>query len=135
MFKPLHRAMNDWVHDNTKWKTFYHTCGSIAAFLNDFHEAGMDILNPVQISAEGMDPAFLKQKYGSSFVFWGGGVDSQGSLSFGTPDDVRKEVRENIETFKQGGGFVFNNVHNIQATVPVKNLVAFFKTHEKYGSY
>jgi hypothetical protein len=135
MFKPLHRAMNDWVHDNTKWKTFYHTCGSIAAFLDDFHEAGMDILNPVQISAEGMDPAFLKQKYGSSFVFWGGGVDSQGSFSFGTPDDVRKEVRENIETFKQGGGFVFNNVHNIQATVPVQNLMAFFETHEKFGSY
>jgi len=82
-----------------------------------------------------MDPAFLKQKYGDSFVFWGGGVDSQGSFSFGTPDDVRKEVRENIETFKQGGGFVFNNVHNIQATVPVQNLMAFFETHEKFGSY
>jgi len=135
IFKPLHRAMNDWVHDKTKWKTFYHTCGSIVAFLDDFHEAGVDILNPVQISAEGMDPAFLKQKYGSKFVFWGGGVDSQGSLSFGTPDEVEKEVKENIEVFKTGGGFMFNNVHNIQATVPVDNLIAFFESHAKYGGY
>jgi len=135
IFKPLHRAMNDWVHDNTKWKTFYHTCGSIVAFLDDFYEAGMDILNPVQISAEGMDPAFLKEKYGSHFVFWGGGVDSQGSLAFGTPDEVEQEVKQNIETFKAGGGFVFNNVHNIQATVPIDNLMAFFDSRVKYGDY
>jgi hypothetical protein len=135
MFKPLHRAMNDWVHDHTKWMTFFHTCGSIVGFLDDFREAGVDILNPVQISAEGMDPVFLKQKYGDKFVFWGGGVDSQGSLAFGTPEDVRKEVRRNIESFMQGGGFVFNNVHNIQATVPVENIMAFFETHAKFASY
>jgi hypothetical protein len=135
IFKPLHSAMNSWVHENTKWKTFFHTCGSIVAFLDDFDEAGIDILNPVQISAEGMDPAFLKEKYGSRFVFWGGGVDSQGSLSFGTPQEVEKEVKENIEIFKPDGGFIFNNVHNIQATVPVDNLMAFFESHARYGSY
>jgi hypothetical protein len=135
MFKPLHRAMNDWVHDHTPWKTFFHTCGSIVGYLDDFHEAGVDILNPVQISAEGMNPSFLKEKYGDKFVFWGGGVDSQGSLSFGTPEEVRSEVRENIETFKKGGGYVFNNVHNVQATVPVENLVAFFEAHAAYGGY
>jgi len=135
IFKPLHRAMNEWVHENTPWKTFFHTCGSIVAFLDDFHEAGMDILNPVQISAQGMDPVFLKENYGEKFVFWGGGVNPQDALSFGTPDDVREEVRRNIETFKRDGGFVFNNVHNVQATVPVENLMAFFETHEKYGTY
>ncbi len=127
--------MNDWVHTNTDWKTFFHTCGSIVAYLDDFYEAGVDILNPVQISAEGMNPEFLKERYGDKFVFWGGGVDSQGTLSFGTPEQVREEVRQNIEIFKKGGGFVFNNVHNIQATVPVENLLALFETLKENGSY
>jgi hypothetical protein len=135
LYKPLHRAMNDWVHTNTDWKTFFHTCGSIVAYLDDFHEAGVDILNPVQISAAGMNPELLKERYGDKFVFWGGGVDSQGSLSFGTPEQVRDEVRQNIETFKKGGGFVFNNVHNIQATVPVENLLALFETLKEHGNY
>jgi uroporphyrinogen-III decarboxylase len=123
------------VHENTPWKTFFHTCGSIGAFLDDFHEAGVDILNPVQIAAQGMDPLFLKENYGEKFVFWGGGVDSQGVLTFGTPDEVREQVKRNIEIFKEGGGFVFNNVHNVQATVPVENLMAFFETCRKYGVY
>jgi hypothetical protein len=131
MFKPLHRAMNDWVHENTPWKTFFHTCGSIAAFLDDFAEAQVDILNPVQISAFGMEPELLKEQYGDRFVFWGGGVDSQGVLSFGTPEEVRLQVAHNIEVFSRGGGFVFNNVHNIQTTVPLDNLLAFFATLKK----
>jgi len=135
MFKPLHRAMNEWVHQNTPWKTFYHTCGSVAAFLDDFAEAGVDILNPVQISASGMEPELLKEKYGDSFVFWGGSVDSQGVLSFGTPDKVRDQVARNIEIFGKGGGYVANNVHNIQGTVPVENLMAFFDTLKKEGWY
>jgi hypothetical protein len=135
MFKPLHRAMNDWVHENTPWKTFYHTCGSIVSFLDDFHEAGIDILNPVQISAVGMSPAVLKKQYGDKFVFWGGGVDPQGTLSFGNPEEVALEVKGNIEIFKRGGGFVFNNVHNVQATVPLDNLMAFFEAYREYGVY
>ena len=135
LFKPLHKAMNDWVHENTEWKTFYHTCGSIAAFFDDFYEAGVDILNPVQVSAAGMDPEILKKEYGDKFVFWGGGVDSQGVLTFGSPEDVSDQVERNIRIFSEGGGFVFNNVHNIQATVPVKNLVALFETLKEKREY
>jgi hypothetical protein len=135
MFKPLHMAMNGWVHENTGWKTFFHTCGAIAAFLDDFHEAGVDILNPVQISAKGMEPALLKEKYGQKFVFWGGGVDPQGVLPFGKPEEVREQVERNIVTLGKGGGYVFNNVHNIQATVPVENVVAMFETFREKGKY
>ena len=135
VFKPLHKAMNDWVHENTNWKTFYHSCGSDVDFLDDFVSAGVDILNPVQISASGMDPNFLKKNYGDKLVFWGGGVDTQKTLPFGTPEEVKKEVENNMLIFGKDGGFVFNTVHNIQATVPVDNLVAMFETVRKKGSY
>ena len=127
VFKPLHTTMNDWVHAHTTWKTFYHTCGSIVAFLDDFGEAGIDILNPVQVSAAGMSPEILKEDYGDQFVFWGGAVDAQHTLAFGTPQEVRSEAEDNLRTFNRGGGFVFNNVHNIQATVPTKNMLALFE--------
>ncbi len=135
VFKPLHKAMNDWVHENTNWKTFFHTCGSIVDFLDDFVSAGIDILNPVQISAAGMDPDFLKKNYGDKFVFWGGGVDTQKSLPFGTPENVKEEVENNMLTFGKEGGFVFNTVHNIQATVPIDNLVTMFETVREKGTY
>jgi uroporphyrinogen-III decarboxylase len=128
MFKPLHKAMNDWVHAHTPWKTWYHTCGSVVAYLDDFAEAGIDILNPVQISAAGMSPTTLKQKWGDRFVFWGGAVDPQRTLPFGTPAQVREETRANIATFSAGGGYVFNNVHNIQATVPTENILAMLES-------
>jgi len=135
LYKPLHHVMNEWVHKNTSWKTFYHTCGSIVAFLDDFYEAGVDILNPVQISAAGMSPEWLKKNYGEKFVFWGGGVDSQGVLSFGKPEQVCEQVEKNIKTFGRGGGYVFSNVHNIQATVPVENLIAMFEALREKGFY
>jgi len=135
VFKPLHKAMNDWVHKNTNWKTFYHTCGSNVDFLDDFVSAGIDILNPVQISAAGMNPDFLKKNYGDKFVFWGGGVDTQKTLPFGTPENVKEEVENNMRIFGKNGGFVFNTVHNIQATVPVDNLITMFKTVLEKGSY
>ena len=135
VFKPLHKAMNDWIHENTNWKTFYHSCGSDVDFLDDFVSAGVDILNPVQISASGMDPNFLKKNYGDKLVFWGGGVDTQKTLPFGTPEEVKKEVENNMLIFGKDGGFVFNTVHNFQATVPVDNLVAMFETVRKKGSY
>ena len=135
MFMPLHKRMNDWVHANTRWKTFFHTCGSIVAYLDDFAEAGVDILNPVQISAAGMAPEFLKEKYGKKFVFWGGAVDAQHTLAFGTPEQVREETSRNIATFGKGGGFVFNNVHNIQATVPTENMMALFQALKDKGGY
>ena len=127
LYKPFHRRVNDWIHGHTPWKTFIHSCGSVTAFLDDFVEAGFDILNPVQCSAAGMDAAILKRKYCDKLTFWGGGVDTQKTLPFGSPDDVRWEVRERIRTFSPGGGFVFNTVHNVQAGVPVENLLALYE--------
>lgn len=135
VFKSLHKAMNDWIHENTNWKTFYHSCGSDVDFLDDFVSAGVDILNPVQISASGMDPSFLKKNYGDKLVFWGGGVDTQKTLPFGTLEEVKKEVENNMLIFGKDGGFVFNTVHNIQATVPIDNLIAMFETVRKKGGY
>lgn len=132
MFKPCHKAMNDWVHENTEWKTFYHSCGSMVDLYDDFVDAGVDIVNPVQISAEGMDPAYLKARWGDELVFWGGGIDTQHVLPFGTPDQVEEQVKQNIEIFGEGGGFVFSAVHNIQAGIPIDNLTALFRAVEQY---
>ncbi len=127
LFLPFHRAVNDWVHRHTTWKTFIHSCGSVRRLIPDFIEAGFDILNPVQCSAADMDPAELKREYGEQLVFWGGGVDTQRTLPFGTPDEVREEVRSRMRVFAPGGGFVFAAVHNIQAGIPADNLVALFE--------
>ena len=128
IYKPFHKRVNDWIHKNTPWKIFYHSCGSIVSLLDDFVEVGVDILNPVQCSAKGMDPHMLKKKYGDKLVFWGGGVDTQRTLPFGTPEEVRREVRERCRILGEGGGFVFNSIHNIQARIPIENLVAVFET-------
>lgn len=130
---PYHKKVNDWVHEHTKWKTFYHTCGSIDKFLEDFYEAGIDILNPVQTSAAGMDPKWLKEEWGDKFVFWGGGVDTQKTLPFGTPQEVREEVKERLEIFSPNGGFVFNTIHNIQSNTPIENVVAMFETIGRFN--
>ena len=126
LFQPFHRQVNDWVHQHTPWKTFIHSCGSVVALLEDFIEAGFDILNPVQCSAAGMEPRALKEKYGERITSWGGGVDTQRTLPFGTPDEIRRQVRERIEIFNRGGGFVFNTVHNVQANTPAENLLALY---------
>jgi hypothetical protein len=127
LFKPFHKAVNDWVHAHTPWKTFIHSCGSVSAFIPDFIEAGFDILNPVQTTAANMEPRMLKERFGEQIAFWGGGVDTQKTLPFGTPEQVRAEVRERIEIFGQNGGFVFNTVHNVQARVPQENLLALYQ--------
>ncbi|MGQ9681186.1 MAG: uroporphyrinogen decarboxylase family protein [Anaerolineae bacterium] len=127
LYKPFHQRVNEWIHRHTTWKVFFHTCGSIVELLDDLVEAGVDIINPVQCSAKGMDPAFLKREYGDRLVFWGGGVDTQGTLPFGTPEQVYEQVRERIRVLAPGGGFVFNTIHNIQQTVPVENLLALFQ--------
>ncbi len=124
LYKPYHKKLNDWVHAHTSWKTFYHTCGSITAFLDDFIEAGVDIINPVQISAAGMQPEELKRKWGDRLVFWGGGVDTQRILPFGTPDEIAADVHRNVAVLGQGGGMVFSAVHNIQSGIPEENLLA-----------
>jgi hypothetical protein len=133
LFMPFHKQINDWIHANTTWKSFIHSCGSVFALLPLFVEAGFDILNPVQCSSAGMDPTVLKYKFGDRLVFWGGGVDTQRTLPFGTPEDVRKEVTERIRIFGQGGGFVFNTIHNVQAGVPAENLLALYETVRECG--
>jgi hypothetical protein len=127
LYQPFHRRINDWIHEHTPWKTFIHTCGSVVQLLPDIIDAGFDVLNPVQCSAAGMDPQTLKDRFGDALTFWGGGVDTQKTLPFGTPDQVRREVRDRIALFNRGGGFVFNTIHNVQANVPAENLVALYE--------
>ncbi len=135
LFKPLHKIINEWVHKNTNWKTFVHSCGSIWDLMDDMVDAGFEIFNPVQCSASCMDPKTLKQRYGQQITFWGGGVDTQKTLPFGTPEEVREEVKQRLEIFMPGGGFVFNSVHNIQANTPIENLLAMWETVKEYGKY
>lgn len=135
LFKPFHKRVNDWIHRNTEWKSLIHSCGSIWLLLDDMVEAGFDILNPVQISATNMAPQGLKDKYGQNLTFMGGGIDTQKVLPFGTPDDVRRQVRENMRIFGQGGGFIWAAIHNIQAGVPQENLLALFEAIREYRRY
>lgn len=124
VWMPYYRKVNDWIHLNTNWKTFKHSCGAVESLMDHFIESGFDIINPVQINASGMDPKLLKKKYGDKLVFWGGGVDTQGAFAFGTPAQVKDQVREQCEILNENGGFVFNTIHNIQANVPFANVVA-----------
>ena len=127
LYKPFHAKVNAWVHQNTQWKTFIHTCGAVEPLLEDFIAAGFDILNPVQCSAAGMAPETLEAKYGDRLVFWGGVVDTQKTLPFGTVEEVAAEVRERIRIFNKNGGYVVNPIHNIQAGCPVENILAVFR--------
>jgi hypothetical protein len=131
---PYYRKMNDWIHRNTAWKTFKHSCGAVEPLIESLIEAGFDILNPVQCSAKGMEAEKLKAKYGARLVFWGGGVDTQKTLPFGTPEQVREEVLRRCDVFASGGGFVFTTVHNVQPNTPVRNIVAMIEAvHEFNG--
>jgi hypothetical protein len=134
LFKPYHRQVNDLIHEKSNWKTFIHSCGSIWDLMPDLLEAGFDIFNPVQCSAAKMDARDLKREFGKDLVFWGGGVDTQKTLPFGTPDEVYREVRERIEIFNDGGGFVFNSVHNVQGNTPIENVLSMFRAvRESYA--
>jgi hypothetical protein len=135
LYQPFNKEVNDWVHKNTTWKTFIHSCGSIRALLPDFIAAGFDILNPVQCSASCMAPEELKEEFGDRVTFWGGGVDTQKTLPFGTAEDVRNEVSSRLKIFGEGGGYVFNSIHNVQARVPVENVLAMYETVRKYGGH
>ncbi|PWE00591.1 uroporphyrinogen decarboxylase family protein [Marinilabilia rubra] len=131
---PYYQRINNWIHENTPWKTFKHSCGAVETFMSHFIDSGFDIINPVQVNAAGMDPKFLKEKYGKHLTFWGGGVDTQKTLPYGKPVEVREEVLRHCEIFAKDGGFVFNTVHNIQADVPIDNLVAMINAiHEFNG--
>jgi hypothetical protein len=126
LYAPYYKRVNAWIHANTDWKTFKHSCGAVYPFVDHFIESGFDILNPVQCSATDMEPRRLKREFGDRVVFWGGGVDTQKTLPFGEPDDVYREVRERIDIFAPGGGFVFDAIHNVQAKTPIENVVAMF---------
>jgi uroporphyrinogen-III decarboxylase len=134
LYFPYYKQVNDWIHAHTPWKTFKHSCGAVSKFLPSFIEAGFDILNPVQCSATGMEPEKLKAIYGDQLTFWGGGVDTQKTLPFGTPAEVREQVLRRCEIFAPGGGFIFNSIHNVQAQTPVENIVAMLNAvHEFNG--
>jgi len=126
LYLPHARKVNDWVHAHTKWKAMKHCCGGCEPLIDGFIEAGYDVLNPVQTSARGMDPQHLVDTFGDRIVFWGGGVDTQQTLPFGTPDEVRRQVVERVRIFRQKNGFVFNTIHNIQCNTPTENLLAMF---------
>jgi len=135
LYLPFFRTQMDWVHENTDWKVWLHSCGSIPHILPHLVEAGLDIINPVQCSADGMDPLWLKQEFGDRLTFWGGSVDTQQTLPFGTPQEVRREVAERIRALGPGGGYVFNPIHNVQHSTPPQNIVAAFDAARETGRY
>lgn len=134
--KPFHKEMFDYIHSKSGAKIFFHSCGSIRPLIPDLIEVGVDILNPVQVSAANMDSAELKREFGRDICFWGGGVDTQNAFDeTHTPEQVRADVRKRIEDFMPGGGFIFNTVHNIQGNVPPENIMAMWETLQEYGVY
>ncbi len=133
LYAPYYKKINNWIHENTPWKTFKHSCGAVEPFMESFIDSGFDIINPVQINAAGMDPVLLKQKYGERLTFWGGGVDTQKVLPFGTPEEVKAHVLRECEILAPGGGFVFNTVHNMQANVPLQNVLAMLEAIRQFG--
>jgi hypothetical protein len=133
LWLPYYSRMNDWIHRHTTWKTFKHSCGAVEPFMEHFIKAGFDIINPVQCSAAGMDPRTLKDRYGDRLVFWGGGVDTQKTLPFGTPAQVREQVLRRCEIFSRKGGFVFDAIHNVQAKSPVANVVAMVEAVKEFN--
>lgn len=133
LYAPYYRRMNSWIHDHTSWKTFKHSCGAIAPLIPGLINAGFDIINPVQLSAAGMDAAELKRTYGDKIVFWGGGVDTQKTLPFGTPEDVHRQVLSRCKTLARRGGFVFNQIHNVQPGTPIENVVAMVEAVHEYN--
>jgi hypothetical protein len=136
LWAPYYQRVNHWVHRHTNWKTFKHSCGAVEKFIDSFLASGFDILNPVQCSATGMEPEALKEKYGDRLTFWGGGVDTQQTLPFGTPAQVREQVLRRCEALARGGGFVFNAIHNVQAGTPVENIVAMVNAVREFnGEY
>jgi uroporphyrinogen decarboxylase len=135
MIKPHYQKLCRWIHRNTAWKTFLHCCGSIYHLIPHFIDVGVDILNPVQTSAANMEPSRLKREFGGRIVLWGGGCDTQSVLERAMPDEIREHVRERLAVFAPGGGYVFNQVHNIQRNVPAENVIAMLNAALEYGVY
>lgn len=135
MIKPYHKRLFEFAKSKTDAYLLLHTDGAVAPFISDFIEMGVDVLNPVQVSATGMGSSKLKREFGDDISFWGGGCESQTTLPFATPDVVKDSVKRQIEELAPGGGFVFGSIHNIQAGVPAQNIVAMFEAAQEYGHY
>jgi uroporphyrinogen-III decarboxylase len=132
LYAPFYKRLNDWIHEHTSWKVFVHSCGAVEPLIELFVQAGFDVLNPVQCSAVNMDPVDLKRRYGQKIVFWGGGVDTQETLPFGTAEAVYREVSERLKIFGDGGGYVFSAIHNVQPCTPTPNLLAMFEAYQDH---
>ncbi len=130
---PHYQRGLEWIHSNTDMKVLLHSDGAIYPLLPSLVEMGIDILNPVQTSAVGMDPVKLKKEFGDHLTFWGGSLDCQKTLPYGTQEEVISEVRRHVEVFAPGGGYVFTSVHNIQANVPPQNVIAMYDTALEYA--
>jgi len=135
IFKPRHKKLISTIKENTNAKVYFHSCGSIKNYFPDLIDVGVDIINPVQVSAKNMDTKDLKNEFGEQISFWGGGCDPHSTLANGTPEDVKTEVKKRINDLAPNGGYVFASIHNIQAKVPPENIVAFFDTAINYGVY
>ena len=135
LIMPYYKQGLDWVHENTRMKVFMHNDGAIFDFIPTLIEMGVDALNPVQTTAKGMEAVKLEEEYGGRIVFWGGACDCQGTLAFGTPEEVAREVEQSIQVFAPGGGYVLAPVHNIQPDVPPENVIALFDTALSVGRY
>lgn len=135
LVQPRHRRLVQYIRSRTRAKIWYHTCGACTDYIPYLIENGADILNPVQVSARGMDPLELKRRFGNRLSFWGGGVDAQHVLPRGTPQEVALNVKQNLQAFMPGGGYVFNNVHNIQGEVPPENVLAMYDAAFEHGFY
>jgi uroporphyrinogen decarboxylase len=133
--KPRHKKLFEFIKSRTRAKIFFHSCGAVRKVIPDLIDAGIDVLNPVQVSAAGMDSAELKREFGKYITFWGGAADSQNVLERGSIQQVKDDARRRIEDLAPGGGFVFAPVHNIQSTVPPENVVALWETLHEYGTY
>jgi uroporphyrinogen decarboxylase len=133
--KPKDKEIIDAIKSKTKAKIFYHSCGAVKELIPDLIDIGVDILNPVQVSAKGMDTKILKKEFGKYITFWGGGCDTQHVLPYGSTKEVKEEVKKRINDLAPGGGFVFNAVHNIQDDVPPQNIMSMFEALEEYGKY
>ena len=133
--KPRQKALVQYLKPLTRAKIWYHTCGDCWEYIPDLIDNGIDILNPVQIGLRKMEPTSLKNRFGRNLVFWGGGIDAQHILPFASPDLIKDHVRKNLAAFMPGGGYVFNNVHNIQKGVPPENIVALFDAAFEFGTY
>jgi uroporphyrinogen decarboxylase len=133
LFKPRHKIMCDYVKEHSKMHTFLHSCGSISLLMPDMIDAGFEIFNPVQTNSYRMDPVFLKKEFGTSCTFWGGGIENVGTLNTGTPSQIRDQVFQRLELFSNGGGYVFNTVHNILPDVPPENIIALFEAVKDFN--